>query len=750
MFGAVLKLSAKLQKRRVKRQRRLQHVHSLVQREGGKPAVARKVAGYLLTELLADTVLVFEAVVTSMLGYMLLLILILVLLISTIFTGLLSLFGSVFTLDAEGLTSSAVNINIGASGGAESYSNYDWYGNMSNNLLKLSDTDKEIYQLITCNMELEKYASEDKEGIRKSWNAAVGVGMLYGEMAGGLSRSTVNYHTDTDEERDILINDKLNYPYQIFSMNTTADGLGDGPAGICWENATKGVDYSFGHWSLNTLKHKEWLQENIEWCVQNNINGGVRYTMEQAYAIWTIVGSCKWAYYNNRSIDFDYNAIGKDDFICGTQFDRWGVAKTKENLSKITALGYYAIHHGCGSEDRAYVIEYALALYKYANEDFANVYLVDANGKPAPAVNAHPVYKEFLYGTYPDASSSLNICVVHDGVPHIFDYESGDSIAKCLLEWAKKTNSKRYATLKEALEWGDDKAPYFIGSYDSAGRPIYNSTYSSNLCNCMGVFMVGQSLIKDIATKCGITLKSTSTGGTKIASSATQGDTQTAKNVAAVATELYEKHGINSEDAWTAGHNQLLNADGTPNYDYGNAWCCMFVNTVLNTATIGKTDKTVASALRSLTGNRIPSGADASMGYCPLDTTTQRLYYWNGSADTAKSTADITTENGAVIVHYMGNGVFSGAVNKNIRDEKGLYSYETPYVPKAGDIIIWGNTASAYAHVGLVVENATGAGVGVATIEGNTNNSHIDKYSSRTDAVIYIEINYKLLESKFQ
>ena len=46
------------------------------------------------------------------------------------------------------------------------------------------------------------------------------------------------------------------------------------------------------------------------------------------------------------------------------------------------------------------------------------------------------------------------------------------------------------------------------------------------------------------------------------------------------------------------------------------------------------------------------------MGYCPLDTTTQRLYYWNGSADTAKSTADITTENGAVIVHYMGKFTF--------------------------------------------------------------------------------------------
>ena len=730
VFGGLLKVSTKLRKRKQKRRSRLDNAHRLVEQEGGTKSGFFRRASYVMSEAVADVVIVFEAVVWLLFIMMLILAVVLMTIVSTLFAGVFGWLGG--TVMAVGQKSGGA-LGVKGSSGVMNYSEYDWYGNMQNNLLRLDTVDKEIYQLITCSMELEKYAVQHGDG--RSWNGAVGVGILYGEMSGGLSTVVRSYHEGTEEEKSILINDKLNYPFAYNCLGYTTDGLGDGPIGLSWGLADADADYTFGHWDLSTVKKLEWLKDSR---VKSGHSG---YTDMQSYAFWTIPGSLKWCLYNNSSINFDSNVSGNSLYKCSEQFDRWGIEKTQKNLMLFQGISYYAKHHGCGSADREYVTEYALALYKFADSNLSNVYLVDGNGKPTKPDNAHSVYREFLSDVYADGSSSCDICVIHDGKAHIYDYESGDTLAKALLAWAKTNNEAGYNTLKQSIDWGCVGAPHF---YSGSGVP--NATFNSNLCNCLGIWLVGQSVVKYIADSCGIVLGS---GDGVLVSASTPGGTQTAKNVVAMAEDLYQKHGINSSDVWTWGYNELLYADGTEAKNFSDNWCAMFVNTVLNKAKVGGTGISVATALREVTGNAFPATAVADLGYCPGSSSTQNIYYWRTDNGVSKeSTASSVTKSGYVIAHY--GGTWSKGTDLRVRDANGEYALEGEYKPKAGDIITYCNGGSAYCHVGLIVTDGDGWNSGVTTIEGNTGSgSVISRYETHSSASVIFEINYSALEKHY-
>ena len=627
----------------------------------------------------------------------------------------------------------------GGSGGVQitDPSTYDWWGNKDANMLLLNDNkDKELYQIIACNAELQKYGLNDTSN-KKLWNIYNGIGLLMSEMGGGMYDSGMGLHNPgSQEEIDQIINDKCNY---VFAYHTAGggDGLGDGPIGLTW-NYAENKSYDFGPFSIKNV-NKAYLKDSIT-------KSGRGYTDNQGYAQWTLPGGLKWCYDNS----YEYSLDSKINFSTGEKisdlFDRWGIEKTESNLLSFAVTDYYAKHHGCGDVDRAYVLEYILALYKYADNSLNNISYVDSSGNYSTAFvgRGHGHMMEFLENNVGMSEKGSNIQVIHDGKKIVYDYESGNTLAKALLNWAKSNNADGYTHLKAALEWGATYAP----DYKAGGNPnAYNfSSYTSNLVACLGVYFSGQTTVNYMVEKLGLTFDVATTDNSNF-----PGGTQTAKNVVAVMTDLYNKHGVKSSDKWTMGYNQLLNSNGSKATNFNTEWCAMFVNTVLNTAKINGSTKTVAQGLHDVTNDLFPSGACAEMGYG-----NSRKYDSLFTSTSGLSNRAEITKSGYVTAHYGGQELSGKNATK---DYKGEISKESLYKPKAGDIIVFSfGNHEFYDHVGMVREDSDSFYT-VNTIEGNTNDDNENYgaggwlntrgYSNSTSICMYLEINYIALEEKF-
>lgn len=613
----------------------------------------------------------------------------------------------------------------GESGGVQitDPSTYDWWGNKEQNMRLLTDDyDKELYQLIMMNMDLAQYSHSDTS-VDNLWNGTFGVGILYAEMGGGISSKIVNFHEGTEAEKNQLKYEKWNYVFAPFCLGYSSDYRGDGPVGLSWGLPKKDVSYEYSHYEIKNV-NKKWLDDSATGT--SGYHG--TYNDNQKYAIWTTPGSLKWSYYN--TIAYSYTDWRTE------AFDRWGVEKSDENLYNIATCDYYAKHHGhaAGNKDEKAVLEYMLALYNYVDKDLNNVYIVDSSGKLAKD-EGHAIYREVLANDFGKASSNY-IKVIHDGKEHTFKGSGDDLLGKALLDWAKSENPSGYKKLKEAIDYGSDGAPGFNG----------NTLFSSNVSNCIGIYLIGSTLVKYMVEKLGLTFDVATTDNSNF-----PGGTQTAKNVVAVMTDLYNKHGAKSSDKWTMGYNQLLNSNGSKATNFNTEWCAMFVNTVLNTAKINGSTKTVAQGLHDVTNDLFPSGACAEMGYG-----NSRKYDSLFTSTSGLSNRAEITKSGYVTAHYGGQELSGKNATK---DYKGEISKESLYKPKAGDIIVFSfGNHEFYDHVGMVREDSESFYT-VNTIEGNTNDDNENYgaggwlntrgYSNSTSICMYLEINYLALEEKF-
>lgn len=664
-------------------------------------------------------------------------------------------FSAVITTDATSSSSSDKyglgTTSSGTRGGVKitDPSTYDWWGNKDANMLLLNDNkDKELYQIIACNAELQKYGLNDTSN-KKLWNIYNGIGLLMSEMGGGMYDSDMGLHNPgSQEEIDQIINDKCNY---VFAYHTAGggDGLGDGPIGLTW-NYAENKSYDFGPFSIKNV-NKEYLKDSIT-------KSGRGYTDNQGYAQWTLPGGLKWCYDNS----YEYSLDSKINFSTGEKisdlFDRWGIEKNESNLLSFAVTDYYAKHHGCGDEDRAYVLEYILALYKYADNSLNNISYVDSSGNYSTAFvgRGHGHMMEFLENYVGMSERGSNIQVIHDGKKIVYDYESGNTLAKALLNWAKSNNADGYTHLKAALEWGATYAP----DYKAGGNPkAYNfSSYTSNLVACLGVYFSGQTTVNYMVDKLGIVFESEDGEDSSIeVSRSTPGGTMTAKNVVATAQKIYSEHGVNSSDPWTYGNYDLVYGQNGKFIECKNSnadWCAMFVTTVLYRAKINGSNMSVGEALHKETGGNFPTSQSADCGYSPYTGNHCNLY----TATSGDSNRSCITGSGCVIVHNLGNvpnaygdsDVHSTAT----KDSNGKISKDSGYVPKAGDIIIYSwDGYHLFSHVGLVCEDGKGT-YDAQTIEGNTGpGSCVNKKNGAANAgkqvSTYVEINYAELERKY-
>ena len=438
-----------------------------------------KVSVHIVSDLAILAIGLIEDVITFLFGS----VIILVLLLATIVPVIASVIMG--TLEGVSAVDSSVSTDIGGGGGvydAASADTYDWWGNKEANMLRLtSDYDKELYQVIMINMDMAQWGKQDSSSDH-SWNGSFGVGIAQAEMGAGSSLSVVNYHTDSKEEKQMLINEKWNYVYAPFCLGYSSDKngpAGDGPVGISWDYPSADVSYEFGNYKIENV-NKEWLRDSAD--KTSGYHGN--YNDNQCYAQWTLPGSIKWCYYNTDT--YTYNDWRTE------AFDRWGVEKNEDNLMKIASCDYYCKHHGHDPIECKHVLEYMLALYCYADQNLNEIYLVDSNGKVA-YLEGHDIYRETLSKDFGKASSN-RIRLIHDGKEHIFSGTGSDLLGLALLNWAKTENPAGYNKLKEAIEYCEAYAPDWDG----------NSKTESNLANCVGIFLIGNSFVKYMVDKLGL------------------------------------------------------------------------------------------------------------------------------------------------------------------------------------------------------------------------------------------------------
>lgn len=721
-----------------------------------------RVSGRGISEGLILAVGVLEDLGFVILVTLLILGLIIVMLLPVVGTMITAVMNNDITVRAEHIDDGLNGIGTKKNGsGAGDPTTYDWWGNKDANLLLLTENkDKELYQLIACNAELQKYGVADTTS-KRLWNMYNGIGLLMSEMNGGMYTENMGLHNGGKEEIDKIINDKCNYVFAYHSAGS-GDGLGDGPIGLTW-NYAEDKSYDFGPFSVKNV-NQTYLKDSIT-------QSGRNYTDNQGYAQWTLPGGLKWCYNNSFEYSLDSTVNSENKETVSAIFDRWGIEKTEENLLSLCVTDYYAKHHGYGDVDRAYIIEYIVALYLYADNNLNNVSYVDKNGNYSIAfVNSgHGHMMEFLENYVGMSLTNSNIQVVHDGKKIVYDYENGDTLAKALLSWAKTKNEDGYKHLKTAIDWGGMYAP----EYKSGGNPkAYNfSSYSSNLVACLGVYFSGQTVVNYIVDKLGLVFgeDEDGVGGVSFSKAATK----TQANLKDTMLMHYVKGGVTAYDtpaAFLADVENYKKANPdvknvcvytkSTNPWLNDEWCAATVKGLMKETKLSTSDKTLFEALTEngsypdtsyfanlgIGGVARESVGEQSASTSEGDSPYIKVHFTNKDAIRNASTGDIggypMDASSPQVASYKSPG-------------KVIVSKESLYIPKTGDVIIYSYGGFGWSHVGFCYDYDSSNNI-ITTIEGNTVDYSVGRYSSHSFNYIdnqslawVVEIDYVGLEEKY-
>lgn len=610
-------------------------------------------------------------------------------------------------------------------------STYDWWGNRDKNRLLLTDQwEKDLYDLVAISYALEQYTRK-KDG-ELCWRGNIGAGTTELECGTPVS-SNLNYNTrgiNLQDEKDKAGKNLGTYLFKDHMCGYASDSFGDGPVGMSFEHVgTVKPPYDFSYFKSSDISQSEYdlLRQSIRNCPHQSVSKWASLSNEELYGIYSLPGTFFLSY--EKVFKGDLLDIGYFKSYALEALHGYGLVKDINNLTseenellgQMLTGSYYEKHHGCNKESVKHTMEILACMLAYADNHKFDTYII----KPSSGDHLQKSDVAGLRGHFlswvAHANDEVTLQVLHDGKTVTIN-----NFVKQLGEFA---TSKGRGT-----QW------YSIQGY--AGTDAYY--FNVNPASCLLSITLGNSYVQLLIDELGLVFEEESVDNDNWA-----GGTKTAQNVVAVMEKLYQEHGTNSSDPWTYGHNDLLDAFGSPVKNFNDHWCAMFVNTVLNKAKINGSNMSVAQGLQSQTNKVFPTGATADMGYCTTNSSRNDSIMKGSSGNSEQS---VITKSGFVTAHYGGD--IPWASNKTpTKDYKGQLYKESKYTPKAGDIITYYNNESAYCHVGLVCEDGKSFNDAM-TIEGNTvsekHSSCINKKNGAQGRTsVYFEINYAALESTY-
>lgn len=616
------------------------------------------------------------------------------------------------------ITSATVNNNINIVGGGNvtDYSAYDWYGNMTANLLKLKGKDKNYYRLIAMSYQFVDYsrtASDSEKWHNGVWDAYVGLGSAY--LESGL----------------MLPSDEQNVLETAFPFRSAGDGKGDDPLGITFTLATsKTEDYTWGSYTHDTCKNKSTLEDNVR---KVQTNRGITLNVNDAFGIYYYPGAFKWTLLHTaaRAFGGDMGVETQKAYI-KDKLKEYGLSQSNENVNIIEIMSMYSCHHGTDIDALKRTIEVSVATLAYCDGSLDNVEFTNVSKQYDGSIINMFDAKDSTFGEYVSCDSGTEINRSAPGNGYGLKITRKGNVVtetqKSLFKLIYDEYSSRHTFLKTVV---------------TELTPSYGGTrYSMNYPSGVATYLIGKAVVKYIADQCNIVLDSPSVKDWGAS-------TQTVNAMLTLVDKWDKAHNYSTSDPWVAGHTppsaeQGEDETGTFPVD----WCAYTVRSTFQHVKINGSSTTVYDAIRKESGGTAFFTSDfADMGYDDGNTNIYSSTEYGGIG------ASSIASNKYVAMHFTGN--YKGWTRQDPAiDYMGKISKETRYMPKAGDIIIYMLGSGHYSHVGII----TGCdGKTVSTIEGNAiyTPDGILSYGRKTKSVddstiaFYISIDYEGLEKKY-
>lgn len=617
-----------------------------------------------------------------------------------------------------------INVTVGEGGGITDYNTYDWYGNMTANLLKLkTNKEKNLYRVITMAYQLKEETSDTS----RFWTYIapeylIGTGIVEGQGTDYFSGKDVedsggNYHnadgtyinytgTDADLDNELDVSKHLRYDV----WGTLYQYIGDDSSLWEWDKYTPEEYHGkVGDCTIPTDK-KLLGQHFLPYTIHMMAYKGTKKNYDGAFnRLFTNIGGSAMTVRTANDGDKTSVDVIKD------KLKEYGLESSDENVNNIARVYSYAGHWSGIADDtwRTALLEVIVSAYAEANGDM-NGWLFDSmnigNARNLGTVN------QFISS---DETSSVPLSV------------NGKTLNVSFISYLKGKYSGKHS------DWSAVQT-VITRDTSEARKTLFMTPI---------IYIMGHSLIKNIADQCNIVLEDTSVVKDWGAS------TQTVNAMLTLIDKWYNAHGVTSSSPWTYGFtppdkSQSEDESGS----FGDEWCAYTVRSTFQHVKINGASTTLYDAIRKESGGTAFFTTDfADLGY---DNGNTNIY---GSTKYGDIGASSIASNKYVAMHFTGN--YKGWVRQDPAiDYMGKISKETRYVPKAGDIIIYMYGVGHYSHVGIV---AGCDGKTVKTIEGNTGGntssgaymgSCYAKHEYSVDSsniAFYISVDYVGLEKKY-
>lgn len=424
-----------------------------------------------VSDVPANILIALDAIFGTVLDFIIVMFLIIVLLISTIFGSLLAV------SDVSGISTGVSGGKNGSLSSVE-LDSYDWWGNMTTNLNRLtSDTDKAIYRVFAMCQRYSNYVKSKSEPYRISGYTFYGMKIFEGGA----------FTTSED----------------IFTMPAKSgiggDCLGDVPFGITFSqiqaisDASIKKDYSWEEFTYDNLSSeaKKRLQDN---AVQVNAKGaGLTgaftevHDFVEAYYPSALRFISKRSFY--RPFDMSSGEGQHVDTTIRAKLKEYGLEDSVSNIELIKYMCQYSGHHGTDNDTLDIVIEVGVSALKYADGDISN-YSMELNGDYGNMAK----YKNTFMGTYVAGDTGTDFHSMTSAGGYTLSVKKGGSVEKI----TKPLMAQLYDTYKKDHS-GWNKLDSMIVPVEGGGR------FSMNYGTGIATYIFGRAVAYDLlSNKCGV------------------------------------------------------------------------------------------------------------------------------------------------------------------------------------------------------------------------------------------------------